>query len=385
MRTITIVCTVIFVAFSLAYLILFQADVMTMAQHKLSQGRTTYHVHIFSFLITAALTVVAYACNHYVKLPLRARALAFFPSFWGLGLLSNVNLSSLSPSAHNVGALPFLFVLLFWIGTTILLRQIHQPKFDNTPLSQALWPNLMIIALGINFTCLMGNTQQNIHYELRMERLAMEEDYDRVLQIGAENPQTSRCIMVLRAYALSRQGTLGDRLFTYPNNLSSDALLPIASDSIRPANLPAVMKEYLGGFPTHDMKATRYLQLLTSDTLAKEPAHDYLLCAFLLDRNLDAFADSLLSFYPPTDSIVKKEGRITTYLPQYASLPRHYAEALLLYSRLREQPVCVLLNDEILENYLNFSQLYHAGDAQHTEADCQSYYGNTYWNYYFFK
>lgn len=392
-RMISILCCLIFVFFSIIYLVCFQGDMMKTAQHLMSNGRTSYQVLLFSSMITLFLTILGLVLGHFIKYPPRFKAVVWFPSFMILGWLTDVSLNVVEPTSKSVGIFPFILFAVFYLVSTFILCRIQIPKYDKSSLQSLLWPNLAVLCISIFFVCGVGNTNRTLHYELRMERYAENEMFDKLLEVGKDDPMVSRRIMYLRVYALSRKGMLGDYLFQYPNNLGSESILPDPKDSLRPYNLPAKLKAYLGKFPIHDMKATNFLQYIACDSVVSKPVQDYLLCAFLLDKNLGAFADSLVSFYADKDSIEimpatnqsKKNSNKAPEPYRFKTLPRHYAEALLLYSRLNENPVAVLDDDKTLENYLDFSEYREKKDSCEREAFCRIYYDDTYWCYYFFS
>lgn len=398
-RTVSVFCCLLFAVFSFVYMYLFQGDMMQMVQHLLSNGRTTYKVLLFSSLITCILTCVGFLCTHFMRLPLRFKALAWFPSYWILGWLTDVSLveiADISQQPHRVGFPAFIISGIVYLAVVFVVMRLNDPDEDKASMSAYMWPNLLILVGGMTFTTIAGNTKRVLHYELRMERLAINGDFAKILERQDDvNMETSHCIAYLRAYALSQKGELGNQLFLYPNNYGSNSLLPSNVDSLRPANMPAKLRKYFGGFPIHDMNATHFFQYLASDTVVSEPVKDYLLCSFLLDKNLSEFVDSLVVYYGPKDTVNvdetienkakknKKEEKEPIHLQ---TLPRHYAEALLLYSRLTEKPVAVLDNDEILQNYLDFS-VYNkeSMDIKLRESQCRKYYNGTYWCYYFFN
>ena len=93
---------------------------------------------------------------------------------------------------------------------------------------------------------------------------------------------------------------------------------------------------------------------------------DYYLCALLLDRKLDKFASEVTGYYPLNDS-----------------LPQHYKEALVLYKRIRTNPVCVY-NDESLEENFNDYQamLREKAPLAAIRNKTRRAFGRTYWYYY---
>lgn len=393
-QAILIACCLVFVFFSYVYLTYFQSDVLTMTQHVMSGGRTTYRVILFSSIITLLLAILPFALTKYLKFPIRFLAVAWFPSFLILGWLTDVGLSEVNPESHGIGILPFVIAIILFGLASYMLPKFAENTIHKSSLVSSLWPNLLVFVVCMAFTTYVGNTNRTIHFELRLERLISQEKYDEVIELTSKEDYPSRCVMSIRAYALSKQNRLADNLFFYPNRVGGETLLPPPTDSLRPANIPAVLKDYLGGYPIHDMSATHFFQYLAADTVYNECVKDYLLCAFLLDKNLDNFVDSLIVYYGPKDepqsetdkskkNVKKKTKEVDPV--KFSNLPRHYAEALLLYSRLHENPKALLEDDETLENFEGFQSTYKKeSDPKLREQLCRTYYNETYWVFYHF-
>ena len=95
---------------------------------------------------------------------------------------------------------------------------------------------------------------------------------------------------------------------------------------------------------------------------------DYLLCGDLIDKDLDRFAKDIQDYYTVNDS-----------------LPKHYREALILYSRLRSKPV-VVYHHVMDEDYDNLQEL-EKGYPNQTErkGKVEEHYRGTYWYYYWYE
>lgn len=73
------------------------------------------------------------------------------------------------------------------------------------------------------------------------------------------------------------------------------------------------------------MKPERYLQmLLRRDSVPRKTIGDYLLCGYLIDKDVDRFAQEIGKYYTVDEH-----------------LPKHYREALTMYTHLRSNPVQV--------------------------------------------
>ena len=171
---------------------------------------------------------------------------------------------------------------------------------------------------------------------------------------------------MLRAYALSKVKRLGEDLFEYPLQGGSEALLP-NGESVKMLMLPTnEIQHYIGKSKKSSMKVVPYLELLERHHLGKSAIGDYLLCAYLLDKRLDDFVKLLPKYYEIN-----------------ANLPKHYREALILYTHLRSQPSVTYTNnvmDADYEDYQTIAKKYPNTLVRKTKV--RDIYGKTYWYYY---
>ena len=112
-----------------------------------------------------------------------------------------------------------------------------------------------------------------------------------------------------------------------------------------------------------------FLKLIHQIHMAKKPAHDYLLCAYLLDKRVDDFAREIGNYYK-TDSVI----------------PKHYREALILHNHIRSHPV-VEYRDNVLDaDYKDYLKLTREkASKRERKTKVRDTYGNTYWYYYEFE
>ena len=89
-QRIPLLCALYFVTFSLIYLLLLQSDVIAQAQYILSRGQSVFHPLAAALLSTGLLFLLGLVVNYLLHwLPLRLKALVWFPSFLLLGLLTS--------------------------------------------------------------------------------------------------------------------------------------------------------------------------------------------------------------------------------------------------------------------------------------------------------
>lgn len=364
------VCAVVFVAFSFFWLYFLQSDPLSVSQHLLSGGKTHYNRTVGAVVITGVLWLLQIGVNSLVRLRKFSHALTYFPSLLLLAVLTSVGQDA---DLHfSFGPWYWLLPLLLAVwGVAIWLARSVQP-YETSPtsglFSRPVWVNMLLMALMMLGVAITGNTNAVYHYRTHIETALMEHDYDEALRVGEKSFETDNSLMMLRMYALSRKGLLGERLFSYPVVNSSDAMLPTGGE-------PRLLKypvdsiyRYLGAVPRRPMRPMDYLTTIIRSGQAKPAAADYLLCGYLIDKNLDSFAGEIGRYYTVNDS-----------------LPRHYREALVLYTHQRSNPVLVY-HDTVLDvDYEDYKQL-DAAYERPTErrVNMLERYANSYWYYYFY-
>ena len=370
-RIIAWVCGVLFTAFSVLYLALMQPGQLATAQHLLSGGQTLYSPLWGTVIITAVLLLVRAAYRKTLAFPFRFHALYYFPSCLMLGLLTSI----VPQGGWEVGmdtrwglviACICLYCVMAWVA-------MHFPdaKTGKQDLFSYLWSNLLLLALQFCMVGSVANTDDVYHYRLRAEEHIVEGQYQQALQVGRKSLHADRSLTAMRAFALSRTGGLGDNLFDYPQPYGSRGLLPEPSDTVYVHGWLQELYRHLGGRPGKRMPddVVLFLERLAGLPSATDAVYDYLLCAYLLDKDLDAFISLLPRRYD-------LEG----------GLPQHYKEAVLLYRRLRTSPAVVYKDTAVeanLDDFLRFGTKFD--DAVERSNQTRRMYGNTYWWYYYYQ
>ena len=123
---------------------------------------------------------------------------------------------------------------------------------------------------------------------------------------------------------------------------------------------------FLGARPAAPMEPMRYLELLGRDSTAISQVADYRLCGLLIDRQIDRFAREVGKYYTLDDQ-----------------LPKHYREALVLYSHLRSNPVVVYRHSVTEEDWRNLQELERQyPDPSERKVKVAEDFQNTYWYFY---
>ena len=86
----------------------------------------------------------------------------------------------------------------------------------------------------------------------------------------------------------------------------------------------------------------------------------------MLDKNLDAFVKNIGKYYKVN-----------------SKLPKHYREALTLYTHLRSNPILVYHSNVMDADYQDYQDMERNNpDKTLRKNDLHESYGNTYWYYY---
>src|SRR5574344_411659 len=369
--TMRVVCAIVFCLFSFLFLYCFQAAVMAAAQHVLSEGKTHYSPVVVAVIITFILQLLQIGIFSITKLKKRSHALTYFPSCLLLAFVTDI--SPNIDQGFSIGAWVWVFPLLIIIYVIIVLFAREFQPYEPDIISQGLfsrwmWVNLLTMALMFFLVGVSSNGNDVFHYRMQAEMCLDKNEYDNVLSIGKSSEKSDASLTMLRIYALSRKGELGDRLFEYPVVGRSSALLPTKGVSKCLLFHSDSIYRYLGAIPKEKLLPMDYLKLIRSRHLMKPCAVDYILCGYLLDRNLDAFVRELPKYY-----------KVDEHLPKY------YREALILYTHLRSNPILVFHSSVMDTDYQDMEDLEKQYPDKTVRANnVRDMYGTTYWFYYLY-
>lgn len=364
-----LMCVAFFLLFTFTYLLDYQSDILAVTQHILSHGVTHYERHVGAFLITLVLWLLQIGIYTGTRLSRRGHALTYLPSMLFLGILTDVSADIYY--GHYLGNWLWAFPLIMVVYAFVIwvVRQLEPMELPTSSLgvfSRMTWINLLQMVVMALITCGIGCSDQVFHYRMRVETCIINHDFKDAANVGINSERTDSSLTMLRIWALSEQGKLGDKLFTYPLVGKSDAMLPNGG-SVKMMMAPiGRLHNELGVNFKQKMSPMKYLEMLHKKHYAHPVAHDWLLCAYLLDGKLDKFVAVLPKYY-------KLNG----------NLPQAYREALVLYNHLRQHPYIIFRNAVMDADYDDFVALYHnTKNPQERYSALKDNYGKTYWFYY---
>lgn len=366
---IRMMCAIVFVLFTWGWLYFFQADALAMTQHVMSGGLTHYNRLVGAIIITAVLMILQYIVNGVTKLNKRFHALTYVPSMLLLAMLTDVSQTidkgiSLSRSFGLVA-----FFAVAWVVLIFFVRQYENvaKEFHIPFFSRSMWLNMLMMVAMITCVAWIGNTNAVFQYRMKVEGHLMRGEYLQARKVGLKSLESDADLMMLRMYALARCNELGEHLFEYPITGNSSQILPTSGKTKMLLCPTDSIYKFMGARPAVPMEPERYLAMLQRrDSVNNMAIADYLLCGYLIDKQLDRFAQEIPRYYP-----------------MKANLPKHYCEALALYAHSRSNPSVVYQVPEVEENYANYQEMKRQyRDPKEQKTRVSEEYRGTYWYYY---
>ena len=370
-RIIAVASGLLFSAFSFTYLSVFQKDVMEALHYSLAQGKTVYAPWMSAVLITVVLLVLRWAVNALVGLKGPLKALSYFPSCLLLGVLTDVG--------HNVyhgggisdtwGWMLPLCLVLYGVLGWLLARAARLWLNPEMPDIWVVNSNFMTLLMLCFMTIGIGNTNVHFHHELQVEEALRKQDYGRALLVAEKTMDPSRNLTALRAYAMSRQGTMGEDLFRYPQLYGAAGLLMGTSDEKALRLNADSLSVYLGAKPALGEPALTFFRRICEEESGNYTTLDYYLSALLLEKKLDEFVRAFDELYTVRDSI-----------------PYYYRQALFLDSKMHPSAATDSADVALEELWDKYLQKQQELSGQRGEANyMRREFGDTYWWYYQYK
>ena len=368
---------VLFALFSFIYLFCIQNDVIAEAQYVFSEGQTSYSRLWGALIITAILLAVHFFVAKTTKLIGRWYALTFFPSFLLLTILTSLNRVVIEDFTFGqwIWAFPLL-IILFVVLLYIKKRRPGESIDDGDyHLSRYLWPNyaimfFMMIVCGAN-----ASADDVYMYELKAERLLLEDDFEGASRVGEKSLVTSPRLNEMRMYALARQGLLGEKLFDYPQPYAEQSLLMMDDTVTRLHRFTSKnIQESLGAWANASVTTfDHYMNLLKKNPSTRHNPllADYILCGKLLQKDLRGFTQTIKHYYDISSPV------------NVQNLPKAYREAMLLQAKaIGRDSLNAFVDTLMLTNYKDYCAILETDESDLVRKNrLKRQYGNTLWWY----
>lgn len=367
---VNVICCLIFGLFAFLYLFCFQNDLLAYAQHVLADGTTTYNSLVGAFVITLIMMLLSlFTAKVFARNLSFIPALIHFPSVLLMAAITDVHIAE--PGSKDVFGcmwIAAIVLLLVFIAVNAMAKGLSMVMTSgNGSVARDLWVNLFVLFVMLAFAVGCSNTSEDVHIMLRSEQLVNHGRYDDAVEVIESGNVNNSNTTAVKAFALANAGELGDRFFQSHIVKGSSNLLPMHGSHLLMLDRNDIYKA-LGGIPARGMKAREYLERMYHQGMSTGMGRDYLLTACLMDRDLDAFA----RYFDEMRDLTK-------------TVPRHFSEALILYTHLKANPVIAYSVPEMEADFDDFQALKSKyPEKTIRENSLRDTYGNTYWFYYFF-
>lgn len=359
-----ILCALLFALFSFIYIYTFQGELLALMQDHLSKGVTTSNTFVAALIITLLLSLMQWGINRVSGLHGRWEALSYIPSCALLALITDVNdgtmLYSASQWLWGVPLVTIVYIGVVWINR--MRRDVKRNGFFSL-----LYPNLLAFSFLFVLTAQVSNHAPAPHMELAAWHYLHDDRYEELLEVGKRSDDYNTELTALRNLAMFKTGTLGERLFHYPQPFGSEGLV-YSRDNKQTVAYGA--QEFYGHLGTEPHEGESGLDFARRQHLENDTVdyRDLYLAALLLDKKLDAFVEES-----------------TELLQSDETLPTHFQEAWLLYNEQHPDSVVGFVPDSaIVKRFADYRSLQaeHVSNPIVSKNLAKRKFGNTYWFYF---
>lgn len=352
-RKFQIMCDTIFSLFAFVYLYFFQKDLLGMMYAKLPAADIlSYSPFFVSLLLTLIIILIGIQIRKILRFQNMWYACNYLPSAFLLGLCTSCTREHFFYLSEKSWYIVLLFFILI-VGVFKILSMVPQGRNNLMK-----WPYaVLLLFVTCCATLFVGNTDENLHRELKVATLIEKGCYEKALEVGAKADETTLELTLLRSEALlqlpaaEKGSAIADRIFTYP--ISNPALV---ADSLYAYNDSIIHKNDNAG-----------------------------LVAMLIEKDLDKF---IANINVDSDNHL----RLSSWYP--GILPRYYMEAMVLYEYVSETDCVDLKNlyptqyNKVKEEFANYietkKELYKYSEQNRRNRLYMSH-GKTYWWYFDFQ
>lgn len=368
-RVVMALCAILFAVFSFLFVAKSQSVLLELLYDKVATGKLQYNAYVVGGVISVALTIFALWLNKFTGFKREWTAFSFMPSAMVLAFITDIDRSLYTGEYDYLKWIIVLAIGVFaYAAFSFVLRRILFAKIKNVAMSanRIIWRNLVLFVILFSLVGFLSNGEENFKREALVASYYKKGDSDNALKVGYLSNVASHSLTVQRAYILAKGGMLGERLFEYPQYYGADGLIP-AKEQVSPL-VPDSVYALLGASPLQGEEALDVFKRALKNDNVSPAAKDYYLSALLLDRKIVEFTDNVKTLYPDTET---------------ANLPKHYQEALVLYSSINGDSVQA--SAAMQEQFNAFKAL----EAEHEDIFVRGNYlrrhfGRTYWWYFLY-
>ena len=370
-RVVSYFCGTLFALFTFFFVVESQAPQLEVLYDFVATGKLDYNSSVVAIVITAVLTLLSVWLNKIAGFRREWTAMAYLPSALVLAFITDVD-RSMYTGDGSFWSWFFVFFtgLLLYSFLSFVLKRVLFEKIKNVAMStkRILWRNVIIFVFMFLLVGTLSGGDENFEREAIVYSRYNAGDIDGALEVGYKSLDASKELTYMRAFLLAVQGELGERFFEYPQLYGADGLLPGCERTSPFA--PDSIYSFVGDTLRGDETPMAFLNRVAHTDSATVAAKDYYLTALLLNKQIAIFKDEVAAFYG--DSAVDE-------------LPKHFREALVLYSTIDENYTLSLQSDTLFVALDSLHRLENRYDDIVVRGNyVRKEFGRTYWWYFFY-
>ena len=371
-RVVATVCATLFAVFAFLFVAVYQAPLLEAFYNEVATGKLGYNPWLVGGVVSLLLTMLALWLNRFAGFRREWTAIAYLPSALLLAFITDID-----RRIYTGGGFSYSWIIIFVLGLLVytfmafILSRILFEKIKDVTMvtNRVLWRNMMLMVLLISLVGTLSNGDGDFKRETRLMSHLADDDTLKALRVGKTSLEASHELTAMRAYLLANSGKLGEQIFEYPQYYASEGLLPHVK---RTSSLvPDSVYSLIGAVPASGETAATFLARMALADSATTVAKEYYLTSLLLDKRLLEFKEQVLSMYG---------------IDALDSLPKHYREALMLYTDIADVPE-FQVNDSVMHKKLaklrELENIYE--DAFVRGNYVRRYFGRTYWWYFLYS
>ena len=198
-------CGILFAAFAFCWLFFFQKDLLNAEINLLFAGNGSLRGQLSGshLIVSLSLTVIALLFAIPGKILLRLKkglyACNYLFSAAFLGVITGFDGDSFLGQTYTEWIVTGAFMLVIFLVCKIV-ASVPRSEYNDRP--RTLAGNLLLMSLLFCMTGYLGNTDENLHRRLRMEKMYAAGEYSSLLDYGRYEEESDPYIDLLRAKAM---------------------------------------------------------------------------------------------------------------------------------------------------------------------------------------
>ena len=370
-RVVAYTSATLFALFTFFYVVVYQSPLMEAFYDYIATGKLEYNEYVVAGILTAALTLLALWLNRFARFQREWTAMAYLPSALILAFITDIDRSVYTGGGSWLGwSVIFIVGLLVYVSLAFVLQRVLFEKIKSLAMSanRVIWRNIIILTLQFALVGTLSNGEENFKREALVVSYNKDGEVEKALSVGYKSLDASQQLTAIRAYVMAANGLLGERVFEYPQLYGSAGLLLDVTQTS--PFVPDTLYSLFGEKPSDGESVSDFLSRVAHKDSVPSVVKEYYLTSLLLDKHIMLFKnelDRMLGVYDPD------------------SLPKHFREALVLYSDIDTLYNIPLSSDTLFQELDSLRRVELKYDDPVVRGNyVRKEFGRTYWWYFLY-